>query len=160
MNLFFLLLPMLSIGLAFEAGAQPVSDMVVSPSIGSPQLYPAGNQLAYPIIRLNSTDRLDLSFDDLDGDVKSYYYTFQLCDEDWTPSTVSETAYLKGFSQVRIEDYRSSSIALTRYTHYRAVLPDANCVPVHSGNFLLKVFTDGDTTKLAFTRLRRIRDII
>ena len=67
--------------------------MVVSPSIGSPQLYPAGNQQGYPIIRLNSTDQLELSFDDLDADVKAYYYTFQLCDEDWTPSTLSEMEY-------------------------------------------------------------------
>jgi len=139
-------------GMAVEVDAQPVSDMVVSPSIGSPQLYAAGNQLGYPIIRLNSPDQLELSFDDLDGDVKSYYYTFQLCDEDWTPSTVSEVEVVKGFSQVKIEDYRNSSVALVRYTHYHAVLPDANCMPVHSGNFLLKVFTDGDTTKLAFAR--------
>ena len=38
------------------------------------------------------------------------------------------------------------------YTHYHAVIPDPNCVPIHSGNYLLKVFTDGDTSKLAFTR--------
>src|SRR6185312_16253707 len=138
--------------LAGRLCAQPVTDMVVSPAIGTPQLYPAGNQLGYPIIRLNSTDQLELSFDDLDNDVKSYSYTFQLCDEDWTPSTLSETEYLKGFSQIRIEDYRSSSIALVPYTHYHAVLPDPDCVPIRSGNYLLKVFTDGDTSKLAFTR--------
>jgi Domain of unknown function (DUF5103) len=132
--------------------AQPVSDMVVSPSIGSPQLYVAGNQWGYPIMRLNTSDQLELQFDDLDGDVKNYYYTFQLCDEDWTPSTLSEFDYIKGFSQVRIEDYRNSSTALARYTHFRATLPDPNCIPIHSGNYLLKVFTDGDTTKLAFTR--------
>jgi hypothetical protein len=152
MNRFLPLLSMLLIGMTCKVSAQPVSDMVVSPSIGSPQLYPAGNQLGYPIIRLNSQDQLELSFDDLDADVKPYYYTFQLCDEDWTPSTVSEVEYLKGFSQVRIDDYRNSSVALVRYTHYHALLPDANAVPVHSGNYLLKVFTDGDTTKLAFTR--------
>ncbi len=135
-----------------NGNAQPVSDMVVSPSIGSPQLYVAGNQWGYPIMRLNSSDQLELQFDDLDGDVKNYYYTFQLCDEDWTPSTLSEFNYIKGFSQVRIEDYRSSSVALQRYTHFRATLPDPNCIPIHSGNYLLKVFTDGDTTKLAFTR--------
>jgi hypothetical protein len=152
MNRFFFLLSIGIIGLAFGAGAQPVSDMVVSPSIGTPQLYPAGNQQGYPIIRLNSSDQLELSFDDLDADVKAYYYSFQLCDEDWTPSTLSEMEFLKGFSQVRIDDYRNSSVALVRYTHYHAVLPDQNCVPIHSGNYLLKVFTDGDTSKLAFAR--------
>jgi hypothetical protein len=152
MKPYFLCLSIAVVGLACDAGAQPVSDMIVSPSIGTVQLYPAGNQMGYPIIRLNSTDQLELSFDDLDGDVKAYYYTFQLCDEDWTPSTLSEMEYLKGFSQVKIDEYRNSSVALQRYTHYRATLPDPNCVPVHSGNYLLKVFTDGDTTKLAFAR--------
>jgi hypothetical protein len=44
MKTFFFLLVIPVLGLAFGADAQPVSDMVVSPSIGSPQLYPAGNQ--------------------------------------------------------------------------------------------------------------------
>src|SRR6202012_4684776 len=60
--------------------------------------------------------------------------------------------YLKGFSQIRIEDYQNSTIATTRYTHYHAVLPDPNSIPIHSGNYVLKVFLDGDTSKLAFTR--------
>ncbi|HEV2355287.1 MAG TPA: type IX secretion system plug protein domain-containing protein, partial [Puia sp.] len=66
----WLLIPSLCSAVALHA--QPVTDMVVSPAIGTPQLYPAGNQLGYPIIRLNSTDQLELSFDDLDADVKAY----------------------------------------------------------------------------------------
>jgi hypothetical protein len=31
-------------------------------------------------------------------------------------------------------------------------VPDRNCIPTKSGNYLLKVFLDGDTSKLAFTR--------
>ncbi len=127
-------------------------DMVYSPSIGCPQLFMQGDQMAYPIIRLNSSDQMELQFDDLDGDVKNYYYTFQLCNEDWTPADVSEFDYLKGFSQMKIDNYQNSSIAVTQYTHYHAVLPDPNCIPAHSGNYVLKVFLDGDTSKLAFTR--------
>ena len=128
-------------------------DFIYSPSIGSPQLYMAGNQMQYPIIRLNSTDQMELHFDDLDdGTVKNYYCSFVLCNEDWTPADVSEFDYVKGFSQVRIDNYTISSIALTRYTHYQAILPDPNAVPIHSGNYLLKVYLDGDTSKLAFTK--------
>jgi hypothetical protein len=43
-------------------------------------------------------------------------------------------------------------VALTHYAHYQAILPDPNCIPIHSGNYLLKVYLDGDTSKLAFTR--------
>src|SRR4029079_1992524 len=58
----------------------------------------------------------------------------------------------KGFTQMRINNYRFSSIAYTRYTHYQAMIPDRNCLPTRSGNYLLKVFLDGDTSKLVFTK--------
>jgi Domain of unknown function (DUF5103) len=127
-------------------------------NIGTPQLYMAGNQMAYPILRLNSPDQLQLEFDDLDGDVKNYSYTYRLCNADWTPALISEFDYIRGFSQVRIGDYRYSSVALTHYTHFRATIPDASCIPRRSGNYLLKVFVDGDTSKLAFTRRMLVTD--
>lgn len=127
-------------------------DYVFSPFIGTPQLFMAGNQRGYPILRLNTSDQMELHFDDLDGNVKNYYYTFVLCNEDWTPAEVSEFDYIKGFSQVRIDNYTLSSVALTRYVHWKATLPDPNCIPIHSGNYLLKVYLDGDTSKLAFTK--------
>ncbi len=40
----------------------------------------------------------------------------------------------------------------TRYTHYQAVLPDNNCAPSRSGNYILKVFLNGDTSRVAFTK--------
>ena len=126
-------------------------DLVYSPSIGTPQLFLAGNQGAYPILRLNTSDQMELHFDDFDG-AKNYYYTVVLCNEDWTPAEVSEFEYIKGFSQIRIDNYTYSSVALTHYAHYQAIVPDPNCQLVHSGNYLLKVYLDGDTSKLAFTK--------
>lgn len=127
-------------------------DKIYMRQIQSPQLHLFGNQIAYPIMKLNSGDRLELHFDDLDGNIKNYSYTYQLCNEDWTPAMLSQFDYIKGFSQQRITTYRVSTLAFTRYTHYQAVLPDRNCMPSRSGNYLLKVFLDGDTSKLAFTR--------
>ena len=133
-------------------GYPQIPEYVYSPVIKSIQLYPYGNQLAYPIIKLNSGEQLELHFDDLDANVKNYSYTFQLCNADWTPAMLSHFDYIKGFSQVRLTTYRISSIAFTRYTHYQAMLPDRNCVPSRSGNFILKVFMNGDTSQLVFTR--------
>jgi hypothetical protein len=127
-------------------------DFIFSGAIGSPQLFMAGNQQQYPVLRLNSSDKMELHFDDLDGDVKNYYCSLVLCNEDWTPAEVSDMDYIKGFSQVRVDNYTLSSIALTRYTHFQAILPDPNCIPIKSGNYMLKVFLDGDTSKLAFTK--------
>jgi len=122
------------------------------PNVQGIKLFLQGNQLGYPIINLNGSDALELHFDDLDARIKNYYYTFQLCNVDWTPVNLSTFDYLKGFSQVRLNQYRLSSISQTKYIHYQAILPDRNCVPSKSGNYLLKVFLDGDTSKLAFTR--------
>ena len=133
-------------------------DFVYANNIKTPQLFISGNQLAYPIMRLNSADQLELHFDDLDADVKSYSYAYQLCNADWTPAILSEFDYIRGFSQVHISDYRLSSIALTKYTHYQAILPDRNCIPIRSGNYILKIFLNGDTSQLAFTKRLLIYD--
>ena len=129
-----------------------MSDSVYYQNIKMPQLFVYGNQLAYPIINLNSKDQLELHFDDLDADVKSYSYTYQLCNADWTPAIISEFDFIRGFTQMRINDNNLSSVALTKYTHYQALLPDQNCIPIKSGNYILKVFLNGDTSQLAFTR--------
>lgn len=121
-------------------------------NIQAVKLYKSGDQASFPILNLNSTETLELQFDDLDADVKTYYYAFVLCNADWSPSVLRTFEYTKGFQNSRITNYRNSSIAFTRYTHYQATIPDRNSAPNRSGNYLLKVFLNGDTTQLAFTR--------
>ena len=127
-------------------------DHTYKSNIRSIRLHKAGDPYGYAVIRLNSVDDLDLYFDDLDGGVKNYYYTFQLCNADWTPSNLYIFDYVKGFQSNRITTYRNSSISFTKYTNYFARVPDRNCTPSRSGNFLLKVFLDGDTSKIVFTK--------
>jgi hypothetical protein len=129
-----------------------IPDYVYKPNIRSITFTKFGEPYGYPVISLNSGDVFELNFDDMDADLKTYYYTYQLCNADWSPSTLFSFDYIRGFQNMRITTYRSSSIALTRYTHYQAVVPDRNCYPIRSGNYLLKVFLDGDTSKIVFTR--------
>jgi hypothetical protein len=126
--------------------------LVRRPNIASVKLHRPGDPLSFPVIRLNSNEELDLYFDDLDGSYKNYYYSYQLCNADWTPAGLHIFDFVRGFQNVRITTYRNSTIAFTRYTHYQARIPDKNCVPTRSGNYLLKVFLDGDTSKLVFTK--------
>ena len=144
---------LLSFDTVFCQEEAPVSpDMVYQSNIRSVRLHMYGDQHSMPVYSLNSGDRVELHFDDMDADVKSYYYSYQLCDYNWQPVNLSPFDYLKGFTQLRLTTYRYSSISLTRYTHYQAILPEDNSLPLRSGNYLLKVFLDGDTSKLAFTR--------
>ncbi len=132
--------------------AQRLPDQMYMSNIKTVKLNRFGDPLSYPVLALNSSDQLELNYDDLDGGVKNYYYTLTLCNADWTPAQLSYFDYVRGYSQVRINTYRNSSISLTRYTHYQATLPDRNCQPIKSGNYLLKVFLNGDTSQLAFTK--------
>jgi hypothetical protein len=138
--------------------AQQYPEGIFKPNIKAVRFHIYGDQMTLPVYKLNSSDRLELHFDDLDANVKSYYYTYQLCDFNWKPLLLSPFDYIKGFTQQRISSYRFSSIAFTRYTHYQVILPEANTLPTKSGNYLLKVFLDGDTSKLAFTRKLLVLD--
>jgi hypothetical protein len=118
--------------LTLAAAAEPVGN------IHSAKLYRAGDQTSFPVLTLGGNESLELHFDDLDAD--------------WTPSILQNFEFVRGFQNVRITNYRTSSIALVRYTHYQAQVPDRNSYPSRSGNYLLKVFINGDTSQLAFTK--------
>ena len=143
---FFLLL------ICYAATAQRLPDVVYMPNIKTVQLYQQNNQQSLPVINLNSTDLLELHFDDLDGYAKNYYYTFELCNADWSPSDLSPFDYIHGYQNEHLTEYRMSSIAITKYVHYQALLPDRNYMPTKSGNYLLRVYLDADTSKIAFTK--------
>jgi hypothetical protein len=137
---------------ASENISAQIADSIYAKNIKTVRLFVAGNQLTIPVVHLNSNELLELDFDDLDADVKYYYYTFELCNSDWNPANLGQFDYIKGFTQNRITNYRFSSIAHQRYTHYKALLPDRSMYPTRSGNYILKVFLNGDTSQLVFTK--------
>jgi hypothetical protein len=150
MKLFCLiLLGMLCTG---SSSGQVNPNQNLSANIQSVRLHVYGDPESMPVINLNSDNRVELHFDDMDTRVKNYYYTFQLCDINWQPVNLSAFDYLRGFTQMRITNYRFSTIAFSRYVHYQVILPENNCVPSRSGNYLLKVYMDGDSSKTIFTR--------
>lgn len=152
------LIILISLLFVFESvGAQEI-EKVYKENIRTAQLYKYGNPEGLPVLILNTNTRLQLGFDDLDGNVKSYYYSYVLCDYNWVPVNLNPFDYIKGFTQNRISTYRYSSLSFTRYTHYQAILPERNSAPIRSGNYLLKVFLDGDTSKLVFTKRMLVVD--
>ena len=129
-----------------------IPDHIYAGNIHTVKLHKYGDIYSYPIMLLNTGDQLELHFDDMDADYKNYYYTYQLCNADWTPANIQPFDYIRGFQTNRIRTYRNSSLVQTRYTHYEVMLPDRNSTLTRSGNYLLKVFLDDDTSKLVFTR--------
>ncbi len=157
-NTFYIFLQITFLLILSEFIHAQAPDSIYVNNIKTAKLYTYGNQLGFPVINLASGDQVELHFDDMEADVKYYYYTYQLCNNDWTPVNLSQFDYLKGFTQMRITNYRFSSIAYTRYTHYQAVIPDRSSYPIKSGNYILKVYLDGDTSKLAFTKRLMVVD--
>ncbi len=145
---FFVLMMMM---MEEEGHAQQV-EKIYKPYIKTAQLFSYGNQQGLPLYKLGGGNKLELEFDDMDANYKNYYYTYVLCDYNWKPTNLSAFDYIKGFTQNRISTYRYSNISFVRYTHYQAFFPDQNSLPTRSGNYLLKVYLDGDTSKLVFTK--------
>ncbi|MDP3667242.1 MAG: DUF5103 domain-containing protein [Sediminibacterium sp.] len=138
--------------------AQRLPDQVYMPTIKTVKLFQQNNQQSLPLLTLHSTDQLELHFDDMSGYARNYYYTYILCNADWTRADVNVFDYIKGFTQNRLSQYRMSSFTSSKYVHYQALLPERNCIPVKSGNYLLLVYLDADTAKPAFTRRMLIVD--
>ena len=127
-------------------------DHIYHENIRSVKLHKYGDVYGYPVIALNGNDLLELHFDDMEADIKYYYYSFRLCNADWTPANVQGFDYIRGFQSNRITTYRTSSVIETRYTHYQATLPERNSTPTKAGNYLLTVFLNDDTSRIAFTK--------
>jgi hypothetical protein len=131
---------------------QPVIDTVYNKDIHTIQIYRDGDELSYPFMLLNSPDKLKLCFDDFSKDLKSYYYALVHCNSDWEPTDVLPSDYIDGFLRNQILEHVYSINTLVNYIHYSVVIPNENCKPLVSGNYIIKVYEDIDEAKPAFTR--------
>lgn len=127
-------------------------DYVYVDYIRSVQLNVSGVPLSDPIIKLGSNASLTLTFDDLDADVKDYFYSIVHCDRNWEPSNLQEMEYLDGFNEERINDFEFSAKTLWPYTHYELTLPNRDMRWNLSGNYLLLVYDESNDRKLVITR--------
>ncbi len=98
-------------------------------------------QAQLPILKLG--EGFELSFDDIIGDERDYYYTIDHYNFDWTPSNLAKGEYLNGFDDVRIDFYENSFNTLQMYSHYVLNIPNRDTRSItKSGNYLVSIFDD------------------
>ncbi len=99
-----------------------------------------------PVLRLESRDVLNFSFDDLTHEYRRYTYKVEHCDYNWeTTDELFESDYLAAAgNEGIIEDYEQSLNTNVQYTHYRFTFPNAEMRPLISGNYRLTVFREDE----------------
>ena len=144
-------------------GSQPIlaqnnPDQIFDAAIHTVLVTPYGNPIGMPIITLNEATSLQISFDDFKAAYENYYYAIELRDDNWEPVSLSPFDYTQGFSQNKITSFSISSISVQNYYHYEFSLPNENCKPTKAGNYIVKVFKDGNPNSLIFTKRFYVSD--
>ncbi len=67
---------------SFVVVTAQIPDHIYASNIKSIKLNVSGNPFAYPVWTLNSADQMELHFDDINGGVRNYSYTYLLYNAD------------------------------------------------------------------------------
>lgn len=127
-------------------------DVVYDEAIHSTTFHLTGFPLTQPIIDLESSATFTLTFDDFAEDLRDMYYTIIHCNQDWTPSDLSELEYLDGFDEDQIDRYEFSDNTLKEFTNYRLEIPNDRMSWTKSGNYILAIYLNDDEKEPLLTR--------
>lgn len=112
--------------------------------VKSIQLYPLGNELGDPIIRLGGNTPLLLEFDILGEEAPLLSYTIEHYSYNWEKSRINPNEYIEGFASGSINEYDFSFDSEQYYTHYTFEFPNRRAQPIVSGNYKIIVSDGGD----------------
>lgn len=118
--------------------------MIFDHSFKSLKVHIDGNEFSPAIIDLYGNDRIKVSFDRLVPDVDYLRYSLVHCDANWQPSQIIDSEYIKGFNEDEIDNYSLSSATFTQFVHYELNIPNEDIELGLSGNYLLKVYPEGE----------------
>jgi len=133
-------------------GQEILQNKMNTSNIKTVLMYVGDDELSLPVWDLGTEKPLTLSFDDLDADVKNYYYRLVHCNADWSPSGLDPYEYLEGFNENQLSDYQSSFNTTVNYTHYRLQIPNDNLRPVKSGNYVIQIYEGSNPDKEIFNK--------
>lgn len=110
------------------------------------QLKVDGSAEAFPVLKLNSNESLEVSFDDLTHEYKRYTYKIEHCDMmGQVTDGLFESEYIRATADEGIIDtYAPSENTTVQYTHYTFTLPNTQMRPLISGNYRITISSEND----------------
>lgn len=136
----------------YNEGVIRYEDKIYKSSIHTVLLHPKGWELSDPVILLNSEEILNLQFDELDSDIKTYQYKIIHCNKDWSKSNLSGLDYINGFQENYIDNYKYSYSTLQSYVHYSTEFPNENIQLIKSGNYIVMVYEENNEEEPIITK--------
>ena len=116
--------------------------------IQSIQLHPEGQPEQAPLIELNSSQKLLLSFDYLGTQNRQFRVTVDHYDKNWSQSGIGPNTYLDSFSETTVQSSNISFGQRPSYHHVEFSFPNNELEPAVSGNYLIKVYSTDDNSPL------------
>lgn len=114
-----------------------------SPSASDPSLT-----LNPPVVALDEQVPLQLEFDDLTANYRSFRVRLIHCNADWQRSVLNDIEFTYEFNDNPITDYQVSINTKIPYYHYRFVVPRVKL----PGNYLLVVYDERNRENVILTR--------
>lgn len=105
-----------------------------------------------PSIRLGSTDAVEISFDQMSHEGRTFYYRVEHCDRSFNEPTsgLFRNEYLEAsYEDIPIEEHRESQNTSVLYTHYTFRFPSNEARPLISGNYRISIFEHDDDSEQA-----------
>ncbi|MBN2763732.1 MAG: DUF5103 domain-containing protein, partial [Bacteroidales bacterium] len=115
-------------------------------------LHKEGTPLTLPAINLNAGEKLELHFDDLSAQQRSFSYTLIHCNKEWEQSALEQQEYLDGYGSGRIEITSTSFNTTYNYFHHSIVFPVEEAYPRISGNYALVVYENDNPEDVVLVR--------
>lgn len=142
------LLSLLMLSMPYQAMSQ--RNEILDDNIASLQVMNGTDwQSLLPIITLNSSDVVNISFDNFNQQYHRYTYKIEHCESDWSVSTqLFSSDYVTGFSEgIPIEDISQSVNTNVEYSHLSFSIPNEKCNIKLSGNYQVTVVDEDDNNR-------------
>lgn len=138
---------------AFFTVSTAQNHVIYDNRIASLQVVSNDDWMSLPIIELNTSDVINIGFDDFTHEYTRYTYKIEHCEADWTLSeSLFPSDYITGFTDGNTIDNSEESVNTNvLYTHYSLQIPNSDCRLKMSGNYKITVYDENDGDRPVFT---------